>query len=64
MHKFGLKLPKNIQQAQDIDRGNSNTFCQDAIATEMNNLQVAFRLVKDEDKIPVQQHVSFRGLIT
>ena len=41
-HKYGLRIPKNMAEAIEIDRENGNTLWQDAIALEMKNVRVAF----------------------
>lgn len=37
-HKFGIRLPKTIKEALQLDQENSNTLWQDAIAKEMRNV--------------------------
>ena len=41
-HKYGIRIPKSIQEAIEIDRDNGNTFWMDAVRLEMNNVRVAF----------------------
>ena len=41
-HKFGIELPKNIEQALALDAKNSNSLWADAISKEMENFRVAF----------------------
>ena len=42
-HKYGIRIPKNIKEAIEIDRENGNTlWIMDAIKLEMRNVRVAF----------------------
>ena len=41
-HKYGIRIPKNIAEALEIDRENGNTLWMDAIRLEMNNVRIAF----------------------
>ncbi len=42
-HKYGIRIPKNIKEAREIDAENGNTLWQDATAQEMKNNRVAFQ---------------------
>ncbi len=44
-HKYGIEVPKTVRQAYDLDRINGNTLWADAIAKEMKNVRVAFRIL-------------------
>ena len=50
--KFGIKIPKNIEEARILDRENGNTLWQDAIAKELANVGIAFKVLGDNDEIP------------
>ena len=39
--KFGIDLPKTVEEVHRLDKKNSNTLWADAIATEMANVKVA-----------------------
>ena len=52
-HKFGFEIPKTIKRALEIDRECGNTLWQDAIAKEMANVKVAFKILPDGAKEPV-----------
>ena len=53
-HKFGFKIPKNVQEAKDFDRENGNTLWWDAICKEMKNVRVAFEVFEGtEADIPI-----------
>ena len=45
--KFGISLPKNVKEALQLDKENGNTLWADAIATEMKNVKVAFKILDD-----------------
>ena len=45
--KFGIDLPNNVEEARGLDKKNGNTLWADAIATEMANFKVAFKLLTD-----------------
>jgi hypothetical protein len=46
-HKFGIELPKTVKEALALDKKNSNTFWADAIAKEMKDTCVAFKILLD-----------------
>ena len=39
MYSFGIKVPRNVKQSLEYDKENGNTFWQDAMAFEINNVQ-------------------------
>jgi len=41
-HKYGVRIPKTIQEAIEIDKANGNILWQDAVRMEMKNNRVAF----------------------
>ena len=41
-HKYGLRIPKNIAEAIEIDKENGNTLWMDAVRLEMANVCIAF----------------------
>ena len=41
-HKYGVRIPKNIKKAIEIDKENGNTLWMDAIKLEMQNVRIAF----------------------
>ena len=49
LHNFGIKIPKTVQRALEIDKENGNTFWMDAIKKEMKNVRVAFDNVDEKD---------------
>ena len=51
--KFGLVVPRSIQEAIKIDTANNNTFWRDAINKEMSNVKIAFKFLDKGDPPPV-----------
>ena len=49
-HKYGIEIPKTVQDAMRIDRENGNTLWQDAISLEMKNVRVAFTVHEGDIK--------------
>ena len=47
-HKYGIEIPKSVQDAIRIDKENHNTLWQDAIAMEMKNLHIAFEVFEGD----------------
>jgi hypothetical protein len=41
-HKYGIELPKSVEEALDIDARTGTDFWQKAIEKETRNVQVAF----------------------
>jgi hypothetical protein len=41
-HKYGIRIPRSIKEAIEIDKENGNTLWMDAIKLEMKNVRVAF----------------------
>ena len=52
-HKFGIRIPKSVKEAREIDAENGNTYWWDAILKEMKNVRPAFEVwEKTKDDIP------------
>ncbi|KAI2491298.1 Reverse transcriptase (RNA-dependent DNA polymerase) [Fragilaria crotonensis] len=52
-HKFGIKIPKTVEEAKRFDAENGNTLWWDAIVKEMKNVRPAFEVwEKSADDIP------------
>ena len=51
-HKYGIEIPKNVEQAIQLDIDNGNTYWMDAIEKEMKNVMCAFEF-NDGNKIPI-----------
>ena len=43
-HKYGIAVPKNVDEARLFDKENGNTFWWDAIVKEMKNVRPAFKV--------------------
>jgi hypothetical protein len=51
-HKYGLRLPKTVQEAYDIDKETGTDLWHKAILKEMKNNAIAFKFL-DDDTIPI-----------
>jgi hypothetical protein len=52
-HKFGIELPKTVEEALDIDRKTCTTYWYDAIQKEMRNNAIAFEFLEPGESIPI-----------
>ena len=52
-HKFGIEIPKSVQQAIAVDKKNGDTYWQDAIKKEMVNIGIAFEILEESQPTPV-----------
>ena len=52
-HKYGIRIPDCVEDAYEIDKQNENTFWQDAIAHEMKNVRVAFKILGVDEDVPI-----------
>ena len=43
-HKFGIKIPKSVEEAKRFDDENGDTLWWDAICQEMKNVRIAFKI--------------------
>ena len=52
-HKFGVRIPKSVDEAKRFDEENGNTLWWDSICTEMKNVRPAFEVwEKDASELP------------
>ena len=51
-HKFGIRVPKTVLEAIEIDPENGNTMWQDTIQKEMNAVRIAFKVLEADEEIP------------
>ena len=58
-HKFGIRVPKTVEQAMKMDEENQNTLWYDSIQKEMKNVRVAFNV--EEDITPDQARKTWNG---
>ena len=52
-HKFGIELPKTVEEACAIDAKNGNTLWVDAISKEMENVRVVFEVLSNGKSVPI-----------
>jgi hypothetical protein len=52
-HKFGIQLPKTIDEALALDQLNGNTLWAAGIAKEMKNVCVAFKILANDESVPI-----------
>jgi hypothetical protein len=50
-HKFGIYVPRTVQEALQIDQDTGTTYWRDAIQKEMSNNRLAFKFLEDEEKV-------------
>lgn len=53
MHKFGIEVPKTVPEALALDKKNGNMLWADAIAKELKNVRVAFKILSDGQPAPI-----------
>ena len=47
IHKFGVKIPRDVEHVHEIDARNGNTLWRDALKKEMYNVGVAFEILDE-----------------
>ena len=52
-HKFGIRLPKSVKEAYEIDRQTNTTYWSYVIKKEMKTVDVAFEVLEDDENLPV-----------
>ena len=52
-HKYGVKMPKSIQEAVQLDEQNGNNLWRSAIEKEMKNNKVAFNILEEGENPPI-----------
>ena len=50
--KFGMALPKSVEEARELDRQNGNTLWMGALQKEMRNTKVVFKMLEDGENAP------------
>jgi len=63
-HKFGIEIPKTVEEAYALDKATGTTFWHDPIEKEMKNVHVAFDVRADGGAPPPDHqficcHMSF-----
>ena len=51
-HKFGIKLPKTVEEALALDKENGNDLWWKAIQKEMSAVKVAFKILDHDERPP------------
>ena len=51
-HKFGIKVPRDWNEAIKFDSKNGNMVWQDAMQKEMTNVKIAFKVLDPGDAVP------------
>ena len=52
-HKFGIRLPKTVKEAEQLDNDSGTQFWQKAIAKEMEDVRPAFKILDPDEKVPI-----------
>jgi hypothetical protein len=52
-HKYGIRLPKDIKEAYELDRESGTDYWHQAIVKEMTNNASAFQFLEPEENIPI-----------
>jgi hypothetical protein len=52
-HKFGIKVPKTVQEALSIDEQTNTNYWYNAIQKEMTNNKSAFKFLEENENVPV-----------
>jgi hypothetical protein len=52
-HKFGIRVPKSVEEAFQIDKESGTTYWKDAIMLEAKNVDVAFQELEEGESVPV-----------
>lgn len=51
-HKYGIEIPRTVQEAKKLDVKNNNTLWEDAIKKEMYNVSIAFDILEEGKSAP------------
>ncbi len=52
-HKFGIEVPETLKEALKLDKKNGNKFWADAIAKEMKDICIVFKILLDGQSEPI-----------
>jgi hypothetical protein len=52
-YKFGIKVPNTIAEARLLDKENGDDYWEKSVAKEMKNVRVAFRVLENDEHLPV-----------
>jgi hypothetical protein len=59
-HKYGIRIPKSIEECKMLDAENQNTYWMDAVRLEMSNVMSAFALF-DGDPCELSDYKRIKG---
>ena len=51
-HKYGIEVPRTVEQAHKLDAKNGDDYWRKAIAKEMRNVGVAFDVISPPRAVP------------
>ena len=51
-HKYGIRIPRSIKEAYELDKANGNSLWRNAIEKEMRNVSIAFEIMEDDEALP------------
>jgi hypothetical protein len=51
-HKYGIRVPKSVEEAFAIDKDNGDNRWAESIQKEMNNVRVAFNILEEGKEVP------------
>ena len=52
-YKYGIKIPRTVKEAYEIDKENNDTYWTDAIKLEMKNVGIAFEILPENSNKPI-----------
>lgn len=53
LEKFGVRIPRSVEEALAFDRASRTNYWRDAISKEMKNIEVAFKILEEGERAPV-----------
>jgi hypothetical protein len=62
-HKYGIELPNSVKNLIEINRKNGNTLWQNALAKEMGNVCIAFKILGPNAKAPLGWHKALGHIV-
>ncbi len=51
--KYGIIVPRTVEEAFELDNASGNTYWRDAVKKEMKNMVAAFRVLESDEHLPV-----------
>ena len=62
-HKFEIEIPTSVKDTFELDKKNNNTIWADAIAAEMKNVQMVFKILPKGTTTPIGYQTISRHMI-